>query len=493
MTGRQNFSSETAERAGVVARAVRDLETILGPSAVLADPLSRRLYARDASMIQGTCSVVTLPSSAAEVAACITLARRYGLPVVPRGAGSGLAGGATPLGDAVVVATTRLRTIRSVSVDDRVAWVEAGVLNLDLKQRLAPLGLTFAPDPASEACSTVGGNVATNAGGPRCLLRGVTRNHVRAVDVVLANGQVVRLGSEVADPDGYDLRALMVGSEGTLGIVTSACVALTSVPTGVRVILAGFPSIESAAACVSEIVASGVSASAIELMDKPIVQVIEAFAHAGYPLDAEAVVLTELDGPAGAVADQSAIVLQLMAGHGAMGVTVAEDADQRARLWKGRKSAQGAITRIAPDFYQYDCAVPRTRLVDAVIATRRIAEQQGLVIVNVFHAGDGNLHPFIVFDRRQPGTLERVLAAAEAIAEACVGLGGVLSGEHGIGLEKRDLMGLMLSRDELQLQHAVRKAFDPYGLLNPGKVLPDLTVPAVTGGQSTVDHGGGIQ
>ena len=370
----------------------------------------------------------------------MTVARRQGLPVVPRGAGSGLAGGATPLGDAVVVATTRLRAGRSVSVEDRVAWVEAGVLNLDLKQRLAPLGLTFAPDPASEACSTVGGNVATNAGGPRCLLRGVTRNHVRAVDVVLAGGEVVRLGTEVADPDGYDLRAVMVGSEGTLGIVTSACVALTPVPTGVRVTLAGFPSIESAAACVSDIVASGVSASAVELMDRPVVQVIEAFAHAGYPLDAEAVVLTELDGPAGAVAEQTAIVLDLMAHHGAIGVTVAEDPEQRARLWKGHKSAQGAITRIAPDFYQYDCAVPRTRLVDAVIATRRIAEEQGLTIVNVCHAGDGNLHPFIMFDRRQTDSLERVLTAAEAIAAACVGLGGVLSGEHGIGLEKRDLI-----------------------------------------------------
>jgi glycolate oxidase len=477
MTARQTLRGEPAGRAGVVARAVRELETVLGPSAVLADPLSLRLYARDASMIQGTCSVVALPSNTSEVAACVTVARKYGLPVVPRGAGSGLAGGATPLGDAVVVATTRLRTVKSVSVEDRVAWVEAGVLNLDLKERLAPLGLTFAPDPASEACSTVGGNVATNAGGPRCLLRGVTRNHVRAVDVVMAGGQVVRLGTEVADPGGYDLRALMVGSEGTLGIVTSACVALTPVPTGVKVMLAGFPSIEHAAACVSEIVASGVSASAIELMDKPIVAVIEAFAHAGYPLDAEAVVLAELDGPAGAVAEQAEIVLRLMTDHGAMAVTVAEDAEQRAKLWKGRKSAQGAITRIAPDFYQYDCAVPRTRLVDAVIATRRIAEEQGFTIVNVFHAGDGNLHPFIMFDRRQPGALERVLAAAESIAEACVGLGGVLSGEHGIGLEKRDLMRLMLNRDELELQHAVRRAFDPDGLLNPGKVLPALDEP----------------
>jgi glycolate oxidase len=490
MTVRQVVRGAAAERAGVVARAVRELEAILGPSAVLADPLSLRLYARDASMIQGTCSVVALPANTSEIAACVNVARRYGLPVVPRGAGSGLAGGATPIGDAVVVATTRLRTVRSVSVDDRVAWVDAGVLNLDLKERLAPLGLTFAPDPASEACSTVGGNVATNAGGPRCLLRGVTRNHVRAVDVVLAGGQVVRLGTEVADPDGYDLRALMVGSEGMLGIVASACVALTPVATGARVILAGFPSIEGAAACVSEIVASGVSASAIELMDRPIVQVIEAFAHAGYPLDAEAVVLTELDGPAGAVAEQSAIVLELLDAHGALGVRVADDAEERARIWKGRKSAQGAITRIAPDFYQYDCAVPRTRLAEAVIATRRIAEQHGLTIVNVFHAGDGNLHPFIVFDRRRPGTLERVLAAAEAIAEACVRLGGVLSGEHGIGLEKRDLMGMMLNREELELQHAVRQAFDPFGVMNPGKVLPAIPVPAASAGGSTADHAG---
>ena len=490
MTRRSTLGAEPGERGGIVGRVVRELEAILGPSAVRADPLSLRLYARDASMIQGTCSVVALPSNAVEVAACVTVARRHGLPVVPRGAGSGLAGGATPLGDAVVVATTRMRTIESVSVEDGVAWVEAGVLNLDLKEWLAPLGLTFAPDPASEACSTIGGNVATNAGGPRCLLRGVTRNHVRAVDIVLADGQIVRLGAEAADPDGYDLRALVVGSEGTLGIVTSACVALTPVATGVRVILAGFPSIEGAATGVSEIVATGVSASAIELMDRPVVQVIEAFAQAGYPLDAEAVVLIELDGPPGAVAEQSAIVEQVMTGHGAIGITVAEDADRRARLWKGRKSAQGAITRIAPDFYQYDCAVPRTRLVDAVIATRRIAAANGLTVVNVFHAGDGNLHPFIMFDRRQPGTLDRVLATAEGIAEACVRLGGVLSGEHGIGLEKRDLMRLMFSAEELELHRAVRMAFDPDGLSNPGKVLPELAAVAAPSERSTVDHAG---
>ena len=464
----------TGSRGKDIAGAQRELEVALGRDAVWSDPLALRLYARDASMLEGSCALVALPSTRDELATCVQIARRYGLDVVPRGAGSGLAGGATPMGESLVVVTTRLNRIIDIRPEDRLAWVEPGVLNLDLKRRLAPLGLTFAPDPASEQVSTVGGNVATNAGGPHCLAYGVTTNHVLAVDLVLPDGSLERFGSELPDSAGYDLRGIVVGSEGTVGIITAVCVRLTSLPAAVQVLLLGFGSVDDAAAVVSEIIASGLTPAAIELMDRAIVQVVEDYCHAGYPTEAEAVLLVELDGMPGGVDRQRRMVEQIARDHRATDVQTAADPGHRARLWKGRKSAHGAITRIAPDFYQYDCVVPRTRLVEALAQIRSIARTQDLQIVNIVHAGDGNLHPLIMFDRRTPGALGRVLVAAEGIVRACLEMGGSLSGEHGIGLEKRDLMPLMFSAADLAVHDAVRAAFDPWGAMNPGKVLPGL-------------------
>jgi glycolate oxidase len=469
-----DIDGPTGSRGSDIAAARRQLEAALGRDAVWSDPLALRLFARDASMLEGSCALVALPSTRDEVAACVRIARRHRLAVVPRGAGTGLAGGATPLADSLVVVTTRLNRILGVRPEDRLAWVEPGVLTLDLKRHLAPLGLTFAPDPASEQSSTVGGNVATNAGGPHCLAYGVTTNHVLAVELILPDGSLERFGAEVPETAGYDLRGIVVGSEGTVGIITAVCVRLTPLPEAVQVVLLGFGSVDAAAAVVSEIIASGLTPAAIELMDRAIVQVVEDYCHAGYPTDAEAVLLVELDGLPGGVDRQRRTVEQIAREHGATDMQAASDPGHRARLWKGRKSAHGAITRIAPDFYTYDCVVPRTRLVEALSQIRTIAHEQELTIVNLVHAGDGNLHPLIMFDRRTPGALERVLVAAERIVRACLQMGGSLSGEHGIGLEKRDLMALMFSAADLAVQDDVRASFDPGGTMNPEKVLPDL-------------------
>ncbi len=458
----------------MIAAARRDLEEILGSGAVLSDPLALRLYGRDASMLEGSCELVAIPSNREQVVACVRIARRRGLAVVPRGAGTGLAGGSTPLPGSLVIVTTRLQRILEIRPEDRLAWVEPGVLNLDLKRRLAPLGLTFAPDPASEASSTIGGNVATNAGGPHCLAYGVTANHIFAVELVLADGTVQSFGGEGPEAGGYDLRGVIIGSEGTVGVITAVCVRLTALPEAVQVLMLGFATVDDAAGVVSEVIAAGLTPAAIELMDRAIVRVVEDFAHAGYPVDAEAVVLIELDGLQGGVDRQRQAVEQIARSHGATVIQAASDPAHRARLWKGRKSAHGAITRIAPDFLQYDVVVPRTRLVEALAAVRVVARDEGLIIAHIVHAGDGNLHPLIMYDRRSPGALEHVLAAGERIVRACLEMGGSISGEHGIGLEKRDFMPLMFSAADLDLNDDVRAAFDPVRTMNPGKILSDV-------------------
>lgn len=469
--------ARAAARAASVAAARRALEEVLGKEAVLSDPLALRLYARDASMLEGSCALVALPSTRDQVVDCVRIARDHGLPIVPRGAGTGLAGGSTPLLDSLVLVTTRLDRIIDVRPEDRLAWVEPGVLNLDLKRRLAPLGMTFAPDPASEQSSTIGGNAATNAGGPHCLAYGVTANHVLAVELVLADGSVERFGSEAPESGGYDLRGLIVGSEGTVGIITAVCVRLTPAPEMAEVLLLGFATVDAAAGVVSEIIASGLTPAAVELMDRPIVRVVEDFAQAGYPVDAEAVVLVELDGLPGGVERQRVAVERIARDQGATSIQEASDPAQRARLWKGRKSAHGAISRIATNFLQYDVVVPRTRLVAALAAVREIAQDEDLVIAHIVHAGDGNLHPLIMYDGRAEGALQRVLRAGERIVRACLALGGSISGEHGIGLEKRDFMPLMYSAADLDLSDDVRAAFDPRRVMNPGKILSDVGRP----------------
>jgi glycolate oxidase len=465
-------TGEAAPGAAAIDAARDELARLLGPGEVLDDPLALRLYNRDASMIEGTCSLVAFPANREQAAACLAIAARHGLPVVPRGSGTGLAGGSTPKAGALVLVTTKMNRVLEVRPDDLLAWVEPGVLNLDLSERLRPLGFGFAPDPSSQQTSSVGGNVATNAGGPHCLAYGVTSGHVLAVELALPGGELVRLGAEGPEAPGYDLRGMVIGSEGTLGVVTAICVRLTPLAPAVRTMLLDFETIADAAATVAGVIASGVVPAALELLDRRILEVIEPYVHAGYPTDVDAVLLVEVDGLPGGVAAEVSTIERVAREHGVRSIQVARDDAQRARLWKGRKSALGAVSRIAPHYYLHDTVVPRSKLAEVLAKVYEITTRHDLIVVNMFHAGDGNLHPLLLFDRQVPGTLDRVLAASEEIVLACLDAGGVLSGEHGIGLEKRDLMPLLFSADDLAAQDCARGAFDPERQLNPGKVLP---------------------
>jgi glycolate oxidase len=449
-----------------------ELEEALGTTEVLSDPLALTLYARDASMVEGGCALVAFPHTVEDVVACMRVAVRHALPVVPRGSGTGLAGGATPIGDALVVVTSKMDRIIEVRPEDRLAWVEPGVLNLDLANALAPLGFTYAPDPSSQQTCSIGGNVNTNAGGPHCLAYGVTSSHVLAVDVVLADGTIERFGSEAPESPGYDLRGILIGSEGTLGIVVGACVRLTPRPLAVRTMLLDFSTVNDCAATVSAIIAGGVVPAAVEMMDQGIIVAAESFAHAGYPTDAAAILIVEVDGLPEAVNAQARAVEGAARDHGVRTIRVAADEAEQALVWKGRKSAFGAVAQIAPHYHLHDCVVPRTKLVEVLAGVYEIAGRHDLIVTNVFHAGDGNLHPLLSFDRRIPGTLERVLSASEQIVRLCVECGGSLTGEHGIGLEKRDFMPLVFTDVDLGAQACVRAAFDPEGRMNPQKVLP---------------------
>jgi len=450
-----------------------DLRGALTADRVRAEPLELSLYGHDASIVDGgRAAVVCFPTSTAEVQACVRIARAHGRPFTARGAGTGLAGGAVPLDDPVVVVTTKMNRILSIDVDERVAWVEPGVVNLDLSRALAAHGLHFAPDPSSQQACSIGGNVANNSGGPHCLAYGVTSAHVLAIEVVLPDGDVTVLGGLDPEPDGYDLRGAFVGSEGTLGIATRIAVRLTPNPPAVRTLLVDFLAMEDAAACVSAIIAAGLVPAALEMVAGEMIGAIEAFVHAGYPTDAAAVLLVEVDGLPRFVDDAATRVRDIALAHHAREVRVAADEDERQLLWKGRKSAFGAVARIAPDYYLHDTVVPRTRLVEVLRKVDDIASSRGLRVLNVFHAGDGNLHPLLSFDARQPGVVEQVHEAGREIVLASLAAGGVLSGEHGIGIEKRDLMPQLFTAEDLDAQARLRDAFDPDGLANPGKVLP---------------------
>jgi glycolate oxidase len=452
---------------------VADLVSVLGPDAVHHGALDAELYRRDASVIaNGRAGPVCFPSDTDQVASCVRIVRRHGRSFVARGAGTGLAGGAIPLGGAVVIVTTRLDAVLSVDVEHRVAWVEPGVVNLDLDRVLAGTGMHFAPDPSSQQACTIGGNVGNNSGGPHCLKYGITTAHVLAVEVVLPDGEVALLGGLEPDPPGYDLRGAVVGGEGTLGVVTKVAVRLTPDPEAVRTLLADFATVEEAATAVSAIIAAGVVPAAIEMMDAPITAAVEAFVGAGFPLDAAAILLVEVDGPRAQVEDETSQVQAIATDAGARSVRIASDETERALWWRGRKNAFGAVARIKPNYYLHDTVVPRRALVPMMTAVREIAARHDVLVMNVFHAGDGNLHPLLVYDAREPGALERVQAAGAEIVAASLAAGGVLSGEHGIGLEKRDLMPLQFWPDDLAAQACVRSVFDPDGVANPHKVLP---------------------
>ncbi|MGH9124859.1 MAG: FAD-linked oxidase C-terminal domain-containing protein [Acidimicrobiales bacterium] len=453
---------------------IEDLERVLVPDRVRAGTTELALYRRDASMLAGAASAVCFPLTTEEVAAVVRVCRRHGRPFLPRGSGTGLAGGAVPTGPQppVVIVTTKMDRILSVDPEARAAWVQPGVLNLDLSRAVARHGLYFAPDPSSQQSCSIGGNVANNSGGPHCLLHGVTTAHVLAMEVVLADGSVVELGGLDPEPAGLDLRGAFVGSEGTMGIATKIAVKLTPLPPAVTTLLADFTTIEDAAATVSGVIAAGIVPAALEMMDAEITRAVEAYVHAGFPTDAAAVLLVEVDGLAGGVAAAATAITAIAGAHGARTVRVATDPAERALLWKGRKSAFGAIARIKPNYYLHDTVVPRTQLVPVLTAVYDIAARYDLRMGNVFHAGDGNLHPLILFDRREPGAMDRVLAAGKEIIEVCVAAGGMLTGEHGIGLEKRDYMGLVFSAADLEAQGWLRRAFDPEERCNPWKVLP---------------------
>ena len=445
---------------------------LLDEERVIDRPLELGLYGRDGSIAQGRCGLAVLPETTEEVVACMRLAAELGMKVVPRGSGTGLAGGAVPLEGALVLSLARMRRILRVDPAVPCALVEPGVLNLDLTEAVRHLGLHYAPDPSSQAACSIGGNVATNAGGPHCLSAGVTSQHVLGLEMVTADGEVLELGGTAPDPPGYDLRGFAVGGEGTLGVVTKVLVRLMRTPPAVRTMLLDFSSRRDAGAATGAIIAAGVVPAAMEMMDKLMVGAVEQFVHADLPLDAEAVLLVEVDGSPAEVAAQGAVVERVGLAQGAREVRTARDEAERALFWKARKSAFGAVARIAPNYYLHDCVVPRTRLVEVLERIAEIATARDLIIMNVFHAGDGNLHPLIAFDRRDAEQVERVHAAGKDIIEACVAVGGVLSGEHGIGLEKRDYMPLTFGPADLDAQARARDALDPHGRLNPEKVLP---------------------
>jgi len=468
---------------------VASLRSALAPDRVRTSSTELGLYRRDASNIEGAAGVVCFPLTCDEVRAVVQLAVQHDTPFVARGAGTGLAGGATPIGGAVVVALTKMNRVLSVDPVHRTAWVEPGVLNLDLTRAVTPHGLHFAPDPSSQQSCSIGGNVANNSGGPHCLADGVTSAHVLAVEVVLPSGDVVVLGDEGGEPDGYDLRGAFVGSEGMCGIATRICVRLTQNPPAVRTMLFDFATVDDGAHTVSAIIAAGMVPAALEMMDQLCVRAVEEYIHAGLPVDAAAVLLVEVAGPPHGLEHDVERIVAIARDHRCGTVRIAQDEAERALLWKGRKTAFGAIARIKPNYYLHDTVVPRRALPDVLRQVYEIADRHQLLVMNVFHAGDGNLHPLLVFDKREPGVLERVHAAGDEIVRVSVAAGGVLSGEHGIGLEKRDLMPLMFEPADLAAQAALRAAFDTTGLANPTKVLPS---PAGCGDSHSVPEGAWI-
>lgn len=452
---------------------VAALLRVVDPAIVLRRPEELMLYEYDGSVLdQGMPEVVVAPRTTDEVAACVKVAAQLGAPIVARGAGTGLAGGSVPEQGGLVIALTRLNRILAIDPVARTARVQAGVVNTDLSLAAARYSLHFAPDPSSQRSSTIGGNIATNAGGPHCLKYGVTTNHVLAATVVLADGRVVELGSAALDAPGYDLLGVMIGSEGTLGIVTEALVKLTPNPEAVRTFLAIYDDLDAASTTVSAIIAHGILPAALEMLVGQGIAAVEAAVRAGYPADARAVLLIEIDDLDEEVAAQAEQIAVLCRQYGARELRAAQDEAQRAKLWAGRKGALAACARIAPHYHIQDGVVPRSRLPELLRFTEEVATRHQITIVNIFHAGDGNLHPLLLFDLRHPGALERAVAASEEILQACVAAGGTISGEHGIGIEKRDYLGWMFGPADLAAFADMRAVFDPAGVMNPCKLLP---------------------
>ncbi len=457
---------------------VQEVVSIVGKGNVLEDKASLAVYEYDASLFQGRPDVVAFPTDTQQVAQLVKLANREKVPFLARGAGTNLSGGTAPTRGGIIIDLCRMRRILEIDTKNQTALVEPGVYNLTLQNALAPLGYYYAPDPASQKVSTLGGNLGENSGGPHCLKYGVTSNHVLGAEVVLPNGEVVWLGGAAESP-GPDLMGLFVGSEGTLGIATKILVRIMRQPEHVVTILGIFQSLEEAGQTVSDIIGQGIIPATLEIMDNLVIRAVEASVKAGYPEDAEAVLIIELDGLADGMDEQAQRIEEICKANNVVSVRRAKDNAERAELWAGRRGAFGAVARLRPSYLVCDGTVPRTKLPDALRAVKEVSKKYGLPIGNVFHAGDGNLHPLILFDGRNPQELEKVHKAGTEILEAVARLGGTISGEHGIGTEKLKEMRLIFREEDLEMMRRIKKAMDPAELCNPGKLVPPPAQEAV--------------
>ncbi|HVW56534.1 MAG TPA: FAD-linked oxidase C-terminal domain-containing protein [Rhizobiaceae bacterium] len=460
-----------AKRAEIVA----DLRRIVPGEGVVATTTEMRAFESDGlTAYRQLPLVVVLPETVDQVSRVLKYCSERNIKVVPRGSGTSLSGGALPLQDAVLLVMSRFNRILEIDYPNRIAVVQPGVTNLGITTAVQEDGFYYAPDPSSQIACSIGGNVAENSGGVHCLKYGLTANNVLGIEMVMMNGDIIRLGGKHLDAEGYDLLGIMTGSEGLLGVVTEVTVRLLKKPDMARALLIGFPSSEEAGQCVADIIASGIIPGGMEMMDGPAIRAAEDFVHAGYPLDVEALLIVELDGCQAEIDHLIDMVEQIAKRNGSLTCRISQSDEERLAFWAGRKAAFPAVGRISPDYYCMDGTIPRKQLPRVLQGMRELSEQYGLRVANVFHAGDGNLHPLILYDANNPGELEKAEAFGADILRLCVRVGGVLTGEHGVGVEKRDLMPEMFNETDLDQQMRVKCAFDPEHLLNPGKVFPQL-------------------
>ena len=453
-------------------KAIEKLRDIVGSKGLLERPQELMLYEYDGSIEKGRPECVVFPTSTEDVVGIVKVAHEYKLPLVGRGAGTGLSGGTIATEGGIMIAFARMNKILEIDLENECAVVQPGVVNIDITLAVQGDGYYYAPDPSSQRACTIGGNVAENSGGPHTLIYGVTTNHTLGVEAVLPDGTVIETGGKEADPAGYDLTGLVTGSEGTMALITKVIVRLMRAPEKIKTLLAIYDEPEDAAATVGAMTAQAIIPAAVEMLDGVMLRMVEEATHAGYPMDANAVLLIELEGPAEAVDEQSEQINAVCKECRAREVRVAKSDEERALLWKGRKNAFGAVGRVSPTYYVQDGVVPRTRVADTLHFIYEVAEKHGLTISNIFHAGDGNMHPIILFDPRKPEELEKTKKAGAEILEYCVNAGGAITGEHGVGMEKNDLMPIAFSQDSLDMMETLIKVFDPDRRLNPGKLLP---------------------
>ncbi|MBT5050180.1 MAG: FAD-binding protein [Rhodospirillaceae bacterium] len=464
--------------SGVIARRadiLQELRRIVPGDGVIAEQEGLRAYECDGlTAYRQLPLIVVLPETTEQISRILRYCKTHNVKIVPRGAGTSLSGGALPLADAITLGLGKFNRILDIDYDNRCVVAQPGVTNLAITQAVEADGFYYAPDPSSQIACTIGGNVAENSGGVHCLKYGLTTNNLLGVELVLMDGQVLRLGGKHLDAGGYDLMGIVTGSEGLLGIITEVTVRILPRPSSARALLIGFQTSEAAGDCVARIIADGIIPGGMEMMDRPAIHAVEDFVHAGYPLDVEALLIVELDGPEVEVDYLVTRVRGIADEIGAVSLRVSDNEEERLLFWAGRKAAFPAVGRISPDYYCMDGTIPRRRLPDVLGRMAELSRDYGLAVANVFHAGDGNLHPLILYDANEPGQLEAAEEFGADILRLCVEVGGVLTGEHGVGVEKRDLMGTMFTEEDLNQQQRIKCAFDPALLLNPGKVFPTL-------------------